>query len=399
MGRKIYESPSMRHRHQRGSLSPAGRTSRKYWLGRWHEYRTVNGKEVRHPCTANLGCCSQVKKWEARKELDKLVAASQNTKAKPEAKTVGWFWENRFIAARSAGWEEPTAKGNKSDYRPYIMPALHEANLADVDRYRCQNHIDELAARGISRSVISRVKVLMSSIFREALYDDLIPKNPMERVKLPKDCVVPCNATIPREQLENLLAHVSDLRDWTILAIAIFGELRSEELFALTWPCVGPDYVDIQDTCWRGKFRPGKVKTNDSRRTVFLPPIVMAGLNLWREACPASKWDLLFPGEVECMWPDIWRQDHIYPIARKLGFTVMPSNQVLRRSGQTRNQYNGSMKDQQAHMGHVAGSAVTNRVYTQADMDGLRAMVRRDAESSFKIKLPLAGREPEGGLQ
>jgi hypothetical protein len=38
----------------------------------------------------------------------------------------------------------------------------------------------------------------MSSIFREALYDDLIPKNPMERVKLPKDCVVPCNATIPR---------------------------------------------------------------------------------------------------------------------------------------------------------------------------------------------------------
>ena len=256
MGRKIYESPSMRHRHQRGSLSPAGRTSRKYWLGRWHEYRTVNGKEVRHPCTANLGCCSQVKKWEARKELDKLVAASQNTKAKPEAKTVGWFWENRFIAARSAGWEEPTAKGNKSDYRLYIMPALHEANLADVDRYRCQNHIDELAARGISRSVISRVKVLMSSIFREALYDDLIPKNPMERVKLPKDCVVPCNATIPREQLENLLAHVSDLRDWTILAIAIFGELRSEELFALTWPCVGPDYVDIQDTCWRGEVPP-----------------------------------------------------------------------------------------------------------------------------------------------
>src|SRR5262249_28649724 len=55
----------------------------------------------------------------------------------------------------------------------------------------------------------------------------------------------------------------------------------------------------------------------------------------------------------------------IYPIARQLGFTVMPSNQVLRRSGQTRNQYNGSMKDQQAHMGHVAGSAVTNGFTTK----------------------------------
>jgi len=124
----------------------------------------------------------------------------------------------------------------------------------------------------------------------------------------------------------------------------------------------------------------------------------MAGINLWREACSASKLDLLFPGEAEWMWPDIWRQDHIYPIAKRLGFTVMPSNQALRRSEQTRNQYNGSMKDQQAHMGHVEGSAVTNRVYTQADMDGLRAMVQRDAES-FKIKLPLAGREPEGGMQ
>jgi len=41
---------------------------------------------------------------------------------------------------------------------------------------------------------------------------------------------------------------------------------------------------------------------------------------------------------------------------------------------------------------------VTNRVYTQVDMDGLRAMVQRDAES-FKIKLPLAGREPEDGVQ
>ena len=212
---------------------------------------------------------------------------------------------------------------------------------------------------------------------------------------MPKAVKDSARPVIEREQLEELLSNVTDLRDWCILGIAIFGELRSEELFALTWPVVGADYVDIENSCWHGVFRPGKLKNDASKRRVFLPETIIGGLALWREACPESEHNLLFRGGVGCMWPGVWWQKRIHPIARRLGMTVMPTCQVLRRSGMTRLQHMGSEKDRQAHAGHIEGSKVTNRVYTQAVEAGLRAMVAKDADG-FRITLPAMARKPEG---
>ena len=74
------------------------------------------------------------------------------------------------------------------------------------------------------------------------------------------------------------------------------------------------------------------------------------------------------------MWPGVFLQKRIQPIAKALGISVPVTFQVLRRSCTTRNQKNGSLKDVQVHM----GQRTTGNVYMMEIPDSVAQMVALD---------------------
>lgn len=62
-----------RDRHQHGWVEETGKKAKK-WKGHYYVYvLTTEGKEKRKHCSAILGLKSEIKKWEAERELGKII--------------------------------------------------------------------------------------------------------------------------------------------------------------------------------------------------------------------------------------------------------------------------------------------------------------------------------------
>jgi integrase len=369
----------MRSRHQDGWVEERGK-KRKYWYGHYFVYQLEGGIEKRKHKGVNLGFKSELKKWEAEAKLAKVIEAAAGTSTPiKERVDVEWFWENRFLPIRRGNWGEASRRTNESDFRLYILPQLREKPLRDLDRFYCQGIVTALAERGYSEPVVRRVKTMLWSIFDIARDLDFIPKNPMEKVDLPK-CKPTPKPVISGADLERLIRAVSDSRDRLILLLGVFGGPRASEVFGITWGCLQGNQLEIRNTAYRGKLNQWRVKRKASFRRIFLPPLLIKAFSAYRAKCSATHADdLVFPSAKtgRPMWPGIWLQDRIQPVARALGITVPVTFQVLRRSCTTRNQKHGSLKDVQTHLGH-ASISTTGDVYMQELPDSVAQMVELD---------------------
>jgi hypothetical protein len=83
-----------RDRHQEGRVEESGKRVKK-WKGHYYVYvRQTDGGEKRKHHAVILGLKAEMKKWEAARELQKLIEKETggNAPARPDdAVTFGWF--------------------------------------------------------------------------------------------------------------------------------------------------------------------------------------------------------------------------------------------------------------------------------------------------------------------
>lgn len=79
-----------------------------------------------------------------------------------------------------------------------------------------------------------------------------------------------------------------------LIYLAGFTGMRPSEYRGLAWSQVGADHIKITQRADRtGNI--GPVKSRAARRTLYLPKVVLDMLAQWREKCPASDLNLVFP--------------------------------------------------------------------------------------------------------
>ena len=97
-----------RDRYQHGWIEETGKKVKK-WKGHYYVYiLTVDGKEKRRHCSAILGLKSEMRKWEAERELGKIIERESrgHGQAKPDPNlTFEWFWTNRFLPLKESKME------------------------------------------------------------------------------------------------------------------------------------------------------------------------------------------------------------------------------------------------------------------------------------------------------
>ena len=198
-------------------------------------------------------------------------------------------------------------------------------------------------------------RTMLWSILDIATDLDFTPKNPMARVDMPV-CKPIAKPVLTADDLAKLFSVISDPQDRLILLFAAFGGPRASEVFGIQWSCVQGDYVEIRNSAWHRQLREWRVKRKASFRRIYISSVVRKAFDEWRAVSTNTSPDaLVFPSSKtgRPMWPSNWMRDNIQPIAKSLGLAVKPTFQILRRSCGTRNQKNGSLKDVQAHLGHL----------------------------------------------
>jgi integrase len=376
--------------HQKGWVSVRG----KKWYGYFR--RAVIDPKTHQPKTVStpvaLGLKSEMTKYEAREKLELEIKRltgqiTEDGVVKNGSVTFGWFVHNRYLPLKEADWKEETAKVKKYLIQADLVDAFEDVRLENIDKLALQAHLNRMA-KTRSKDRVLQATAYMRAIFREAVEQDFLPKDPARTIKPPSELKETDKTTLTWDQLRAALSRLP-LRDWIVLKLDMSNALRPGELFGLRWSCFDPRncLIEIKETAYKGKIRPWG-KTKGSLTKIPIAEQLAVELETWRKQCQEEqqhkkRWDgptadkpeaFIFPGRHGGFIDSSnYRKRVLHKVAKELGLPKL-TFQVIRRTIATLAKDKGHVKDIQGMMRH-SRLATTTEVYMQSLEDGVRTTV------------------------
>jgi len=230
-----------------------------------------------------------------------------------------------------------------------------------------QDFLDQLATNGTAWSIIAHLRWDCRMIFKIAVNDGLLNRNPADALYIPK-APSRVRLILTLDQASTLF-NAFGVRERLILKLCGLLGLRPGEALALQWHDLNPEGFRITRRVYRGKI--DTPKSTKSTRLAALSESVKEDLNEWHKVSPNTKpTDWIFPSEnpKNPVWPtNVW-YDKIRPTLETLGLAWV-NYQVLRRSA-------ASLMNQLGIEGKVVadqlgqGLNVSQNVYNQAGIKG-----------------------------
>ena len=362
-----------RDRYQHGWIEETGKKVKK-WKGHYYVYvLTVDGKEKRRHCSAILGLKSEMRKWEAERELAKIIEkeTDQNGPANPDdTVTFQWFWENRYLPLRESSWRRSTKEAVLCVLKTHVLPSFGERRLCDLSRFDLQTLINALAKK-YSRSVVQKARTWIKACLEEAVEQDFLVKNPARKLEMPITRKT-CRRYLTPDEIQTLLSILQG-RDRIVVRLFLLCALRPGELFALRWRSIEPGRLRIEEAVYRGHI--GSPKTEGSRAYVALPKSLEMELEFWRHQCGDPDEDeFVFRSRRRTpLNGHNYRRRFLAPLAKKNGIEGL-TFQCLRRTFATQFQKQGTVRDAQTQLRH-SDAGTTMNIYTQDIPSSVRAAV------------------------
>ncbi len=372
-----------RDRYQHGWIEETGKKVKK-WKGHYYVYiLTVDGKEKRRHCSAILGLKSEMRKWEAERELGKIIERESrgHGQAKPDPNlTFEWFWTNRFLPLKESKWRRSTHEAVTYVMDYHVLPRFGETRLCDLTRFELQAHLNELAKK-YSKSVVQRARTWLKAAIEEAIDQDFLVKNPARKLEMPVTRKT-CKRYLSSEEVQKLLMSLEG-RDRLIARMLIVCALRPGELFALRWRSVQQGRLKIEEAVYRGKV--GPTKTEGSAAFVAIPESLQKELEFWREKCR-------YPGDDQIVFPSrrggpLESHNYLRRVLKSKGKEAGIEDitfQALRRTFATQVHGIGTVKDAQTQLRH-SNATTTMNVYTQEIPASVKATVEALDQKLFGV--------------
>lgn len=188
---------------------------------------------------------------------------------------------NKWIEHKRRTCEASTWRDYRSAINHYLIPEFGEIYLSELTTAIVREWIDSLSLN-ISNQRINNVLIPLKAIYLEAYQDELIDRNPLDRIKrLPRHTPEP--DPFSREEMEKIL-DACEGQILNIFKFAFWTGLRTSEIIALKWSDVSLQnkVAHIRNVRTRAgeKDRP---KTDSSIRTLELLPPAIDALNAQRK--------------------------------------------------------------------------------------------------------------------
>src|SRR5215831_2242220 len=149
---------------------------------------------------------------------------------------------------------------------------------------------------------MQKIRMLLKSIFEEAVNDDPISKNPMRRLPVP-NTPDPDKPVLEKVDAAGVLKAMAQnntktgIRDYAITRIGTFYAVRSAEVFGLRWECDLGEDLFIKHSAWEGKLYERHTKKSKPRK-VAVDTCTRQALDRWKEISDDPHPEaLMFPSE------------------------------------------------------------------------------------------------------
>lgn len=268
-------------------------------------------------------------------------------------------------------------------YRNLIISrfkALNHLRVRDIRPMHLQALINDSGA--LARTC-EQMRMCLRQIFRQAIADDIITKNPAESIDLPRHVKKEKRALTPEEKGAIRSADLTE-RERAFITIALGCGLRPGEIYALTWQDIDfrANKISVNKSIVFDNNKPklSYPKTNKSIRSVEAPQTVINALKAYRGTTIAPK---LFGdkyGEYKgktgynCEWERIKKK-----IEAELGHETDLSLYCFRHNYITALYYSDvSLKEAQRLVGHSSYKMIMD-VYAHLDAQKEDTMTKLNA--------------------
>lgn len=215
-----------------------------------------------------------------------------------------------------------------------VMPKWGRHKLRELRPGPIEAWAGQLRQQGVGDPTILKTLTVLRAILKRAERDGEIDRNPVVVVAKPKQRVTRAPEPIAPLLVERLRARLASpprrrdrrgrlvperdplvrLMDATLVSVLAYAGPRPEsEALPLRWGQIGRRTITFRAT------KAGRVVERETR---LLGPLA-ADLRLWREHCPRTPDDLVFPSSAGRAWSgdawDNWRSRIFTPAARAVG--------------------------------------------------------------------------------
>lgn len=331
------------------------------WWAEWYECARGDRKHR----SMVLGDGRKLSKAQARERLETALA--------DEAPTSGTWTVERFVREI---WLPPrlkrcyaTARGSKSVAEAHIIPAFGHMRLMDVRKHDVEEWVAAMAANGYSKATTVWNLTHLRNMFREAVENDSLTRNPADRVKLTE---LPGRAetqSYSESEIRFLLAQPG--KDGLILRLMLLCGLRPGEVLALEPGDVDGRMLRVDESLDNS----GVVKRTKTGvvRTVPLSPLLAAELAALAGATEPGRRLFMEWGSVTYL-----------QVKLKARFAGIVPGFCLRRCRTTcATEYRGDVADVQALLGHAQAEMTLERYR--------RAVPERMAQSVEELESRMRG--------
>jgi integrase len=142
----------------------------------------------------------------------------------------------------------------------YLIPVFGDTSLRDMSTLNLQGHFSRLGGSSLSGATVLKIKEVLSSVLSSAVGYELLAKNPMLSVRIPRNKVVNKKKKKPHltpEEFEQLVNTVEEPYS-TMIYVAVHSGLRVSELIGLKWEDVhdgeGAEAITVDERCCRGDW-------------------------------------------------------------------------------------------------------------------------------------------------
>lgn len=182
------------------------------------------------------------------------------------------YWLNDI---KSLKCEETTLYGYRNIINNHLIPILGNYKLQDIKPTMINKYFKMKIDNGLSKNTIKKHYTLLKDMFKNAVNEDLLLKNPLDKIEPIKSDKKEVKF-YTKEDLEKLFDIIKDDRMEIVIKLAGLLGLRREEIAGLKWKYVDLDNNEI--TISEVRVQAGKIvetvprtKTASSHRTLHMP--------------------------------------------------------------------------------------------------------------------------------
>jgi site-specific recombinase XerD len=95
--------------------------------------------------------------------------------------------DDAYLPFYKRKWKRSTATANEDRLRVHLNPLYAGRTLGSFSRDELQTMLDDKAAKGLSYSVVAHLRWGLRQIFRMAVSEGYISRNPAELLSIPRE--------------------------------------------------------------------------------------------------------------------------------------------------------------------------------------------------------------------